>query len=95
MRNLVALTRRWQARRERREYFIGLLCAVTANYSMRAPKEALKPEDFVPSRRKARDAGRAGTQMNERRRQGVAKAWEALMSHGFAGCTRVETGDEG
>ena len=91
MRNLVALTRRWQAQRERREYFIGLLCAVTANYSMRAPKEALKPEDFVPSRRKAaRDAGRAGAEMDEWRRQEVEKGWRAFMSTGFAGYTTVE-----
>lgn len=48
-RMLFWMGRRYKSRRRQEEYFVGLLCSVAANYSMRAPKEALVPADFMAS----------------------------------------------
>lgn len=53
-RTLYWLGQRFRQRQRRQEYFIGLLCSVTANYSYRAPRKPTEPADFMP------DSGKPG-----------------------------------
>jgi hypothetical protein len=53
-RSLYWLGQRFRQRQRRQEYFAGLLCSVTANYSMRAPKKPFAPADFMPEQRRSR-----------------------------------------
>jgi hypothetical protein len=50
-RQLSALLKRHKQAEDRRSWQVGLICATSANFSMRAGKESLSAEDFMPGRK--------------------------------------------
>ena len=95
-RYFAAVRRAWERKEWEQHRSVALLRMDLINFSMSRPKEPVKLEDLLPplpfeGESPVKLARTKSGRMTARRRRQVAEQWEALLSRGFAGCTRVET----
>lgn len=75
------LTGRYKRQREEREFLFAQLTSCVVNFSMRAPKEMVKPVDLMPSQIRKAENARPATAARRRKRADVAKEARSVMQH--------------
>jgi hypothetical protein len=87
-RQLHALMKRWELSEENREFMPAQIASAVVNYSMGAPTEPVKADDFMPSRQKRKVDKRERVRLRKVDRELAATQIRGVM----AGMMRIKNG---